>query len=74
MADIWILKSVQFPKSGARRGIWILDGPSRFLETVQLSKIRGEARYLESGQPPAPGPLGTAMRVRVLHAKLYASD
>ena len=38
-------------KSGARRGIWILDGPSRFLETVQLSKIRGEARNLASGWP-----------------------
>ena len=45
-------------KSGARRGIWILDGPSRFLETVQLSKIRGEARNLESGWPePRSGKL-----------------
>ena len=47
--DIWILKSVQVPKSAARRGIWILDGLSRFLETVQFSKIRGEAWNLESG-------------------------
>ncbi len=49
--DIWILKSVQAPKSAARRGIWILDGPRRFLETVQFSKIRGEAWNLESGWP-----------------------
>jgi hypothetical protein len=32
--DIWILKSVQVPKSAARRGIWNLDDQSRFLETA----------------------------------------
>jgi len=47
--DIWILKSVQAPKSAARRGIWILDGPRRFLETVQFSKIRAAGRGVESG-------------------------
>ena len=37
--DIWILKSVQVPKSAARRGIWILDGPRRFLETGNCSPL-----------------------------------
>ena len=37
--DIWILKSVQVPKTGARRGIWILDGPRRFLETGNCSPL-----------------------------------
>ena len=37
--DIKILKSVQVPKTGARRGIWILDGPRRFLETGNCSPL-----------------------------------
>ena len=41
----------QFLNPRERREIWILDGPSQFLETVQLSKIRGEAQNLESGWP-----------------------
>ena len=33
-----MLESAQLPKSGARRGIWNLEGLSRFLESAQLPK------------------------------------
>ena len=54
--DIWILKSVQVPKSAARRVIWNLDGPRRFLETVQVLPKSGRPppsayRYSVSGSP-----------------------
>ena len=63
-----MLESAQLPKSGARRGIWNLEGLSRFLESAQLPKpgtkrgiwnLDGPSRVLgnsctpESGQPPA---------------------
>ena len=63
-----MLESAQLPQSGARRGIWNLEGLSRFLESAQLPKpgtkrgiwnLVGPSRVLgnsctpESGQPPA---------------------
>ena len=63
-----MLESAQLPKSGARRGIWNLEGLSRFLESAQLPKpgtkrgiwnLDGPSRVLgnsctpEFGQPPA---------------------